>query len=701
MPNKGQKFPQKSISKLRASLQKYNAAKYNWDTIEPYLDIRFDNRQKKQVKNVITLREFKKFIQDGNSLRDIKGKGICKHLINFFSNFSQGKVNLPKDIFLAEYEEGKSLDEIAEKYNILRGDIAFLRHLYGIKRKGATYIRRKNTETLLTKEQKEILYGSMMGDASKMSPSSVKFKQGETQKDYLLWKYRKFENIASQNSLKPQCLIDHRSGMEQISWLFYTHANTDVEFCVSEFYPTGNKEINQSILDKLTPLSIAVWFMDDGQTDWGHRSRVKYDQYSTPVCKFMTQSFSYENCLLIQKWFLEKYNISTRLQEVSLSNSAGYKVVISNKSVLAFLDLIEPHILPMFKYKTHYTAYLEKRKESEVGVIVGENVKCPIGADFSALPHDEQDTHINRIVHTLHQKGIEWLIEKPEDHVNAMEKVFTYDANFLLRKDYISFSNIGNKFVMFHFPNFWSARMKGGQSPKNIFNNKQYLSEIIRNIILQGYFPSNQKILTKLKKYRSNRSISGFMPCVAKAIYEKYCPENGKVLDFCSGYGGRLFGAFANDKVLSYTGIEANFKSYYNTGELYRNLLKFSKKKKQVVLINQDSITGMKQFNDNSFDFCFTSPPYFDTEEYSDEESQSRLQYISYGKWFNEYLIKSIEEARRISKKVIINIANTGPYMIADDLEKWLKNSSINYGKDQLRLPHYGKNFRFEPLFIF
>jgi len=703
MPRKGQKFPEASISKLKESLQKYNSAKYDWDIIEPYLDISFENRQKKQTSIVITLREFKQFIQDGNSLRDIKNRGICKHLVGFFSNLSQGKINLTKKVFVEEYESGMSLDEMSEKYTVLRGNMSFLRHLYDIKRKGATFIHRKNTETLLTPIQKEVLYGSMMGDASgsKNPPSSVKFKQGENQKDYLFWKYGIFKNIASKTSLKSVSAIDHRSDVEQIAWRFYTYANTDVETCVLEFYASGHKEVTNLILDELTPLSIAVWFMDDGQTDWGHRSRVKKDWYPMPTCKFMTQSFSHESCLLIQKWFKEKYDIDTRLQEISLSNRTGYKVAISNDSIYAFFDLIEPHILPMFQYKTNYKSYLEKRKLNEDGVLVGENMHCPIGADFTALPHEEQDEHIGYIVNTLQRKGIEWLVEEPEDHIKTMKTVLTYDAKFLLKSDYISFSNIGNKFLMSHYTNFWSARSKGGKSPKEIFNNKQYLAEIIKGIVSSGYFPSNQKILTKLRQYRSNKSVSGFMPCVAKAIYEKYCPDNGKVLDFCAGYGGRMFGAFACDKVSSYTGIEVNFKSYYNSGELYRNLLKFSGEKKQVVLINQDAIVGMKQFSDNAFDFCFTSPPYFDTEEYSDDESQSIFQYTSYGKWFKKFLLKSVKEAIRISKKVAINIANTGSYMIADDLEEWLNKSSIKYDKDRLRIPHYGQNYRFEPIFIF
>ena len=86
-------------------------------------------------------------------------------------------------------------------------------------------------------------------------------------------------------------------------------------------------------------------------------------------------------------------------------------------------------------------------------------------------------------------------------------------------------------------------------SPKEVFDNKEFLSDIIRKIIIQGYFPSKEKILKALQRYRGNKQVSGFMPSVAKSIYHKYCGEGSRVFDFCAGYGGRLFGAVACDRL--------------------------------------------------------------------------------------------------------------------------------------------------------
>ena len=58
-------------------------------------------------------------------------------------------------------------------------------------------------------------------------------------------------------------------------------------------------------------------------------------------------------------------------------------------------------------------------------------------------------------------------------------------------------------------------------------------------------------------------------------------------------------------------------------------------------------------------------------------------------------------ESMRISHKTAIIISNTGGYMIANDFERWLNSSSIDFEKDSIKTPVYSGKFRFEPIFVF
>ena len=45
---------------------------------------------------------------------------------------------------------------------------------------------------------------------------------------------------------------------------------------------------------------------------------------------------------------------------------------------------------------------------------------------------------------------------------------------------------------------------------------------------------------------------------------------------------------------------------------------------------------------ENHFDSIFTSPPYFDVEKYSDEETQSYKRYTTIDSWNKNFLHKTI-----------------------------------------------------------
>ena len=358
---KGQKAPESVKKAVTKANRERLLARYNWNFIEPYLDYKISFRK-------ITFRIFKQLIEDGNSCKDIKKMGYNKHVVGFMSNFCQGKVVLSKEDFIKDYESGESLIEIAEKYNIVAGDIRFLKQLYKIKTKGATFIHRKKTEVPLTQRQREIIYGSMLGDAKRFAPASIGFGQGERQKDYLYWKYDEMKSLATKNGIKKYENFDKRSNKTHVSYRFYTHSNTELGEINKIFYREGEKDIPIEILNKLTELSLAVWFMDDGRTDWKYSKRFMCkNNRIKPECCFCTDSFSRETCecfsiLLRYKWKIRSH---PRYKGKRKDGKDKYRVVLCTADSYDFIDLISPYVIPSMRYKVDYKEYLKWRKEKE------------------------------------------------------------------------------------------------------------------------------------------------------------------------------------------------------------------------------------------------------------------------------------------------------------------------------------------------
>ena len=64
----------------------------------------------------------------------------------------------------------------------------------------------------------------------------------------------------------------------------------------------------------------------------------------------------------------------------------------------------------------------------------------------------------------------------------------------------------------------------------------------------------------------------------------------------------------------------------------------------------------------NSIDLCFTSPPYYDWEKYSDEDTQSYIKYPTKEEWIEGFLRQTIENCYYGLKSggtLIMNVANT------------------------------------------
>jgi DNA modification methylase len=108
-----------------------------------------------------------------------------------------------------------------------------------------------------------------------------------------------------------------------------------------------------------------------------------------------------------------------------------------------------------------------------------------------------------------------------------------------------------------------------------------------------------------------------------------------------------------------------------------------------------------------SLDLCFTSPPYFDTEKYSEESTQSYKKFPTQDEWVNGFLRQTIQNCYNGLKDngyMLYNIANTPKY-------KFIEEETINISKSlgfiqeetiQLTLSSVmGAGYKYEPIFIF
>jgi len=212
---------------------------------------------------------------------------------------------------------------------------------------------------------------------------------------------------------------------------------------------------------------------------------------------------------------------------------------------------------------------------------------------------------------------------------------FTYLGEYRIIKG----SNYGLK-VSDHFTQAQRMRcgFSGGGSPYSQWNRKGERRTFLRPLFtLEGIIRGqvNNRVLydgLRLDSYMASQ----FKPSVVKSVYRAFNARS--VLDLSMGWGDRLVGFLASEAT-SYVGIDPNTALH----PLYEGIRDYCARDKQTEFLcacAEDVDLGVRRF-----DFVFTSPPYFDRERYSDEDTQSWKRYPSEDSWLNGFLFRALQNA--------------------------------------------------------
>lgn len=125
------------------------------------------------------------------------------------------------------------------------------------------------------------------------------------------------------------------------------------------------------------------------------------------------------------------------------------------------------------------------------------------------------------------------------------------------------------------------------------------------------------------------------------------------------GFGGRMLGALSSTKNFKYVGTDPCTETMYHLHELgeYIEMATGRDESYELHCCGSEDFKGKP----NSIDFAFTSPPYFDLEVYSTEETQCYNKFPNLDDWLEGYVrqtIKNIHHMLKPGKVYAINIAD-------------------------------------------
>lgn len=192
-------------------------------------------------------------------------------------------------------------------------------------------------QLLLNKEQEQVILGSLFGDGSlikRRGTYEFAMSNSKKQKEYLYWKNNFLNFPLYEYEIRDQVTVSK------------TSKNFEKFF---NLFPNKEKVQIDKLLNSLSNLGIAIWFIDDGNYNYGSSS------VTLATCYF-TKS---QNIKIIN-WFKKKKGITFQLKTINTKGFTNkqnkkYFILSTDKcNAIKFLKLIKPitKIMPnIIQYK--------------------------------------------------------------------------------------------------------------------------------------------------------------------------------------------------------------------------------------------------------------------------------------------------------------------------------------------------------------
>ena len=236
--------------------------------------------------------------------------------------------------------------------------------------------------------QWEALRGTLMGDGS-LSPTRsghgarFRFSHGEKQTAYADWKASLFSNVGSSRHVRPDGVVTYDlQPLPELAPLRH------------EVYVDKQKVFGDDYLKHLTPLSLALWYMDDGHFSIRSKGVQKRTAGQTGRAEICVEAMEPVTRERLAAYLADTWGIEAKL----ITSGATKKAVLvfANKETAKLHALIAPFVHPSMDYKL-LPAYR--------GRFAVEPHFTPMRHELVALP--VTDIHVKPQTRSMHRFDIE------------------------------------------------------------------------------------------------------------------------------------------------------------------------------------------------------------------------------------------------------------------------------------------------------
>jgi len=221
------------------------------------------------------------------------------------------------------------------------------------------------------------------------------------------------------------------------------------------------------------------------------------------------------------------------------------------------------------------------------------------------------------------------LLDRKKDWV-ALQKKEVLKDNEILGID--TRSRSGHKILDHHMPHFYDVKNYKGVSVRSLINQEIMEKALITNLSMHST-PYKSEIRRMVTMTGGLGNVTKYRTITSKAIVQYFGAK--RVLDPCTGWGGRLLGTLAAADT-EYVGCEPDPKTAEGLRQILADPAIPASVRARGQIIENPAEVALAEIPAATFDLILTSPPYFNLEIYTAGE-QSTTKWPTWDLWVNEW----------------------------------------------------------------
>lgn len=195
------------------------------------------------------------------------------------------------------------------------------------------------------------MIGIILFDGSMPCEKYLYIRHGGQQLDYVDSKVELISNYMEPTSLRTT--VDKQGFKYR-----YAYYNTDrLKHLYKDIYIKGRKTLTKEILNRFTPLTLAIMYMDDGSLVL-HKDPKRPGEYHSREIYLAVNSFTLHEVTMLQKYLKNNWDCDFRISK----NKGTYRLCCNGTNAIKFCTIVAPYVkqVPSLSYKLDFK-YLKKK----------------------------------------------------------------------------------------------------------------------------------------------------------------------------------------------------------------------------------------------------------------------------------------------------------------------------------------------------